>query len=52
MMPVDSLRKTLKKFNDFKLENLPPEKCKQLVGNIDQKFVELEAEANRLYGSA
>jgi len=51
-MPVDSLRKTLKKFNDFKLENLPSEKCKQLVDNIDQKFVELEAEANRLYGSA
>ncbi len=51
-MPVDALRRTLKKFDEFKLENLPVEKCRELIADIDQKFDLLQAEADELYASA
>ena len=49
MPPIDSLKKKLKRFNEFKLDQLPVDKCEQLLGNIDQRFVVLEADSDELY---
>ncbi|MCH2183468.1 MAG: ion transporter [Mariniblastus sp.] len=52
MTPFDSLKKKLKRFNEFRLDNVSVEKCEQLLDNIDQQCIRLEGTTDELYDSS
>ena len=52
MSPFDSLRVKMKRFSEFKLDNLPLDKCEQLLGKVDQQCASLETDVDELYESS
>ncbi len=49
MSNIESLRATLKKFDEFKVENLTVEQCETLIANVDSKYKLLQTNADAIY---